>query len=316
MPNTTKPDRRGATVLLGTLALAAALLPVRAQAAPPTSSQKCEAAVELATGKFAQCRLNAESIYTKTIDATKFGAALLKCSTKLTSAFSKAQTSYGVACPMTETASAFDVHLTQCADETAAAAGGASLAPPACLGQSFPATGQISCWNSLGMVIPCAGTGHDGEIQAGATLAYVDNGDGTVTDVNTGLMWEKLSDDGSIHDKDTGYTWANAFSVKVPALNSASFAGHTDWRVPNVKELQSIVNYQNVFPAVSAAFNTSCAASCTVFSCSCTVSSGYWSSSTYAISTASAWNVYFSDGFAFGSGKSFEYYVRAVRGGS
>jgi hypothetical protein len=124
--------------------------------------------------------------------------------------------------------------------------------------QAFPATGQTTCWNSAGAVVACAGTGHDGEVQAGATLAYVDNGDGTVTDVNTGLMWEKLADDGSINDKDTFYTWDNAFAVKVATLNSESFAGHTDWRVPNVKELQSIVNYENVDPAVSSAF-TECA---------------------------------------------------------
>jgi hypothetical protein len=42
------------------------------------------------------------------------------------------------------------------------------------------------------------------------TRAYVDNGDGTITDSKTGLMWEKLSDDGSIHDWDATYTWADA----------------------------------------------------------------------------------------------------------
>src|SRR4030095_1336400 len=71
-------------------------------------------------------------------------------------------------------------------------------APPC---PAFPATGQTTCWDSSGVVIPCAGTGHDGDIQAGATLAYTDNGDGTITDNNTGVMWEKLSDDGSIHDQ-------------------------------------------------------------------------------------------------------------------
>ncbi len=71
--------------------------------------------------------------------------------------------------------------------------------------RAFPATGQTTCWNSAGTVIACAGTGQDGDIRAGATLSYTDNGDGTITDNNTGLMWEKKSRDGSvntnIHDR-------------------------------------------------------------------------------------------------------------------
>ncbi|MGH8864149.1 MAG: hypothetical protein ACREVZ_05825 [Burkholderiales bacterium] len=66
--------------------------------------------------------------------------------------------------------------------------------------QKFPATGQTRCWNSDGNVIPCRGTGQDGDIQAGATLKYKDNGNGTITDRNTKLVWEKKSADGGIHD--------------------------------------------------------------------------------------------------------------------
>ena len=69
-------------------------------------------------------------------------------------------------------------------------------------GCPLPATGQTTCWDSNGNAISCAGTGQDGELRKGAALAYVDNGDGTVTDVNTGLVWEKLSHDGSVHDED------------------------------------------------------------------------------------------------------------------
>jgi hypothetical protein len=200
--------------------------------------------------------------------------------------------------------------------------------------------------------IPCAGTAQDGETHKGVALAYADNGDGTITDMNTGLTWEKKSDDGSVHDKDNGYPWVGTCSSGgatvcgttadcatpgstcqagdfqkvfpggqtifqwVAGLNSGGFAGHNDWRVPSVRELQSIVNYENVTPAVSAAFNNNCAASCTVTTCSCTVSGGYWSSSTYTYSPDYAWSVYFYDGGAGASFKSFAFYVRAVRGGS
>jgi len=180
----------------------------------------------------------------------------------------------------------------------------------------FPATGQTTCWNSGGSVIPCAGTGHDGEIQAGAALAYVDNGDGTVTDINTGLMWEKLSDDGTIHDWDDRYTWDDAFAVKVATLNGGGgFAGHGDWRVPNLTELESIRNLQNFNPAVSAAFNTGCTPGCTVTTFSCTQSNGYWSSSSHASYPYSSWFVLFSYGYVSADTKTDIAYVRAVRGG-
>src|SRR6266436_5610359 len=87
-----------------------------------------------------------------------------------------------------------------------------------CGGCPLPATGQTMCWDSNGNAISCAGTGQDGEYRKGAPLAYADNGDGTVADVNTGLVWEKLSHDGSVHDKDNMYTRATAFG-HVATLN-------------------------------------------------------------------------------------------------
>src|SRR5438034_4539784 len=144
----------------------------------------------------------------------------------------------------------------------------------------LPATGQTTCWDSSGTVIPCTGTGQDGDLQKGAPLSYTDNGDGTLTDNNTGLVWEKQSSDGSIHDMGNAYTWDNAFAAHVATLNSTSFAGHNDWRLPNVRELESIGNFGNTNPSVSPAFNTECAPGCTVTTCSCTNASNalYWSS--------------------------------------
>ena len=177
-------------------------------------------------------------------------------------------------------------------------------------------TGQTLCYDNAGTVIACAGTGQDGELQKGLAVAYTDNGNGTITDTRTGLMWEKLSDDGTIHDQDTTYTWTNAFSTKVAMLNAGSFAGFTDWRVPNVNELQSLVDYGASYPAIDAAFNTNCATTCTVLTCSCTQSSAYWSSSTYEDIPSNAWVVYFQDGYVVGYLKDNSGYVRAVRGGS
>jgi len=181
----------------------------------------------------------------------------------------------------------------------------------------LPATGQTTCSDSSGTIIACTGTGQDGDLQKGAPLSYADNGDGTITDNNTGLVWEKLSTDGSVHDKNNTYTWSQAFSGHVATLNGASFAGQNDWRVPNLKELWSIANYQNATPAVSSAFNNNCGSTgCSVMTCSCIAPSGfYWSSSSYAAPT-SAWTVLFDDGSTSVGPKSLSESVRAVRGGS
>jgi hypothetical protein len=200
------------------------------------------------------------------------------------------------------------------------ACGGTGPPPPPPPSAAFLATGQTMCWDSSGAVISCTGTGQDGDIRAGAVLSYTDNGDGTITDNNTGLMWEKKSLEGdtttNIHHRDKTYTWANAFAVHIAGLNAgAGFAGHTDWRLPNVKELQSIVNYENFNPSVSSEFNTSCVARCTVVTCSCTSSSNYWSSSTVAGHPVTAWDVFFFGGFVGNDGKGSTGVVRAVRGG-
>ena len=101
----------------------------------------------------------------------------------------------------------------------------------------------------------------------------------------------------------------------VAQLNAAKFAGDTDWRVPNIKELQSIMDFQNFNPSVAAAFNTSCTATCTVTTCSCTQSDYYWSATTYADGAIWAWGVDFFNGYVFYDGKTTYIYVRAVRSG-
>ena len=173
-------------------------------------------------------------------------------------------------------------------------------------------TGQTQCWDASGALMPCTGTGQDGELKQGVARAYEDNGDGTITDPNTGLMWETLSDDGSIHDKDNVYTWANAFS-KIASLNTGGFGGYYDWRLPNRSELDSLVALNATGTSVPSAFNTGCTAGCTIFSCSCTQAEAYWTSSTYQNNPQLAWFVYFVGGSVNAAYKTENIYVRAVR---
>jgi hypothetical protein len=193
-------------------------------------------------------------------------------------------------------------------------------------GQAFPATGQTSCWDSDGSAIDCAGTGQDGDIQAGATLSYTDNGL-TITDNNTKLEWMKQDDNDSLGtiicdpgsypgnlDKNCLFDWDGAFAF-VAELNARNHAGYSDWRVPNVKELQSIVNHENFDPAVSVEFDTGCVFGCTVDACSCTNTGLYWSSTSFADGSFVAWGVFLSSGIVNLDDKSEFKHVRAVRGG-
>jgi hypothetical protein len=177
-------------------------------------------------------------------------------------------------------------------------------------------TGQTTCFNAAGVAVVCTGVGQDGDLQRGLPIAFVDNGDGTISDQHTGLMWEKLSLDGSIHDRDLAFTWSGAFSAKIAVLNSMAFAGHSDWRLPNINELHTLANYGATNPAVHAAFLNGCVLGCAPSACACVQSSLYWSSTTNQNATGTAWGIDFYDGDQRALDKTNQTVVRAVRGGS
>ncbi|MBP1673460.1 MAG: hypothetical protein H6Q25_1275 [Bacteroidetes bacterium] len=122
---------------------------------------------------------------------------------------------------------------------------------------------------------------------------FVDNGDGTITDNATGLMWMK-------NDSQSGMIWKDALSY----AENFTFAGHNDWRLPDAKELQSIVDYTrspqtSSYAAINSLFN------CT----SITNEAGeidypfYWSSTTHASSNVGhlgGWAVYVCFGRGMG----------------
>jgi len=125
-----------------------------------------------------------------------------------------------------------------------------------------------------------------------------------VRDNVTQLVWEVKTDDGSIHDKDNQYAWQNAHDVFIAELNSTSFGGHSDWRLPTIKELASITDLGRWGPAINSDYFPN------------TLWSNYWSSTTYAGSTAYfAWSIYFNYGLDYWGPKSESCYVRAVGGG-
>jgi len=142
------------------------------------------------------------------------------------------------------------------------------------------------------------------------TADFIDYGNGTVRHTKTGLMWkqcsEGLSGAGCAIGAATPYTWQGALQAAQTLDAGGGFAGFTDWRVPNIKELHSIVEVQCGLPAINA----------TIFPA--TVSNSYWQASPYAGFAPNAWSVHFGDGSdnnSYLSIKSNTYYVRLVRGG-
>jgi len=107
---------------------------------------------------------------------------------------------------------------------------------------NLPRTGQTKCWDTAGTEIPCKGTGQDGEIQAGIAWPeprFTDNGDDTMTDNLTGLMWAK-----NANLPGGSKTWLDALHY----CNNLTLAGHNDWRQPNVNELESLINVDESEP--------------------------------------------------------------------
>jgi len=127
-----------------------------------------------------------------------------------------------------------------------------------------------------------------------ATGGYADNGDGTVTDTSTGLMWQQQAGSST-------QTWEQALAY----CEGLNLGGYTDWRLPTVKELQSLVDYSRYYPAINTTYFPNAAAS------------WYWSSTSGVDRTASAWGVDFAVGLVgvYNGSKSYAGYVLAVRGG-
>jgi hypothetical protein len=169
----------------------------------------------------------------------------------------------------------------------------------------------------------------------------VNNGDGTLTDHQTGLMWElktgtpsgSVCSGGGADDVNNCYKWSSSgtaadgslFTAFLATLNggdytspsagqdvsngpTACFANHCDWRIPTIAELNTILEASAPScgsgpPCIDPAFGP-------------TQASFYWSSSSLAGNPGFAWDVYFGNGFVGGYGfKTNGYYARAVRSG-
>ncbi len=135
---------------------------------------------------------------------------------------------------------------------------------------------------------------------------FTDNGNGTVTDLATGLIWkqcaEGLSGAGCVTGSPAGFTWPQALQQAA----DTDFAGSSLWRLPNKNELASLIERRCFNLAINMRFfpNTPVGDN-----------NGMWSSSPSPYSAYIAWTVNFYDGFVGFGYKDDACYVRLVRGG-
>ncbi|MDD3761278.1 MAG: DUF1566 domain-containing protein [Acidithiobacillus sp.] len=193
--------------------------------------------------------------------------------------------------------------------------------------------------NDINQTQPSTPQGHEAEPRNEQAGRYLDNGDGTVTDTETGLQWMRCSlgqawDGTSCVGEAEGYTWQEALDAAEELNRKGGYAGHRDWRLPSIEELHSLVycssgqqralrfdacgklieisderqdgfclgRFQRPTIDLSAFPNTP-------------DHSWFWSSSTDAYYSDCAWEVFFSNGHASLGGKSSKSRVRLVRAG-
>ncbi|MEM7828109.1 MAG: DUF1566 domain-containing protein, partial [Candidatus Aenigmatarchaeota archaeon] len=176
----------------------------------------------------------------------------------------------------------------------------------------LPDTGQTACYSNKGQgkVIPCPSPGESTAQDGSYTIrppSFTVNPDGTVFDNNTWLMWQQ-QDDGVTR------TWDEAKSY----CDGLTLGGYSDWRLPEKKELESIINYGKYNPAIDLSVFPG------------THPDNYWSSTIATCEPKQAWYVHFGSGMDiwdnstqrifYGGNLNYIYtsspfYVRCVRGG-
>jgi hypothetical protein len=146
---------------------------------------------------------------------------------------------------------------------------------------------------------------------AGIACRYRDNGDSTVTDLATGLMWERKNDVTVTQEE----TWTVALTDFLGSCNGTSLGGtslgpgcsvYRDWRIPNILELKTILDLSRVGCGGAAA-------ACIDPIFEPTARGIYWSATSSSADPTMAWNLSFERGDVRLLTKTFTLHVRAVR---
>ena len=160
-------------------------------------------------------------------------------------------------------------------------------------------TDQIHCYDMDGNIQDCAGSGQDAEYRPGLSVPeprFEVRGE-IVFDHLTGLTWLR-----NANIAEFPLTWSEALAY-VSGLNEQKYLDYGDWRLPNRRELRSLISYQTRKPALPAGHPFE-----GVFL------GWYWSSTTSAVNAAYAWYVHMEGGRMFYGDKRQTYLVWPIRG--
>lgn len=167
---------------------------------------------------------------------------------------------------------------------------------------------RMSPLPAIALLLACVGaqaaqTCRDDILATAPDSRFQANGNGTVTDLSTGLIWKQCAEGLSGADCMTGslsvFTWQGALQH----AEAQVFADSSLWRLPNKNELASLLEHRCCYPAINSRFFPN------------TPSSWFWSSSPHAGVATGAWYVYFDSGNVVNDFKREQKYVRLVHDG-
>ncbi|MDM8539016.1 DUF1566 domain-containing protein [Desulfobacterales bacterium HSG17] len=182
----------------------------------------------------------------------------------------------------------------------------------------IPDTGQTKCYNDTSGEILCPQAGEEffgqdanyninppsyTKLDANANDLF-DTADKwfMVRDNVTGLIWEVKTDDETIYDKSETYLLENIQDLFINQLNNSIFGNNNNWRLPEVKELASIVNRDIINPSINIAYFPN------------TESGYYWASEQFQNFAGDGWDISFENGVIGYNAFTSENHVRAVSG--
>lgn len=165
--------------------------------------------------------------------------------------------------------------------------------------KAYLQTGQLTCYDAAGREISCSGSGQDGEFRRGVPwpVPRFEQYGETVLDRLTGLIWAR-----NANLAEFPVTWQEALDY-ISGMNLENAFGHADWRLPNRRELRSLMSHQTRKPALREGHPFQ-----NVFS------GWYWTSSTAAINTAYAWYIHLEGARMFYGNKEQFFLLWPVRG--